>query len=493
MTIDRRQFLATMGAVGSLCVTQGVASAMASTRELESTFDWIIVGAGAAGLTAACLAAEFGVGRIVVLESEPVVGGSSIISGGLWAIADTELQASLGVQDSEQKFEEDILTVGRHVNRKDVVREFVANNKIQYEWVRDVLKILPTGLVTGAGVRRAHAFNAKNLISALYQRALSLGVELYTGVRVNQLVVDENGAVVGCKALCAGRERYFSSRYGVLLATGGFSRNQQMLVRFSPRMQYVNTIAAQGCRGDGLEMGVAVGAGLADMQYLEGSYAFIKNPSTISDMTLLPYYGAIVVNSSSRRFVDEALPYKQISQAVLNQEGGASWIVFDETICRIAQKQAFEKHLWGSLKENSMPSYVYRGKTLSQVAKAAGLDSLELEKTVEKYNKQLGENMPVRGSSSVGDGHLSKIETEPFYVMPASVSLLGTYCGLAIDGKARVVNAHSQVILGLYAAGEVTGGFHGASFIMGTAFGKAMTFGRIAARSVVQVSRGEML
>ncbi len=489
MFMDRRKFIGSVASIAGLGVAQSCWAGSAVAQNDFTDFDWIIVGGGVAGLTAACIASELGFKRIVLLESEPVLGGSSIVSGGLWAVAGTQLQQTLGIYDDSQAFEKDILRVGHYANRLELVEAFIRYNKIQYDWVREVLGVAPKGIVTGAGVRRAHAFDAQSIVFALYRRAVASGVTILTSTRAMNLTVNSTGSVSGCIATRTGKEISLSSKNGVLLATGGFSRNRELLMRFSPRMRFVKTIAAQGCRGDGLLMGQRLGAGLADMQFLEASYAFVRNPSTVADMTLLPYYGAIVVNSGSKRFIDEALPYKQIAQAVLDQEGGASWIVFDDNICQVAQKQAFEAHLWKMLRDNRVPTYVCRENTLEKVAISAGLDPVELVKTVDAYNQTIQSQHLPRGLTSVGDGTLPMIDKPPFYVMPASVALLGTYCGLAINQNANVVTEDGTIIEGLYAAGEVTGGFHGASFIMGTAFGKAMTFGRIAAMTVAQKAK----
>lgn len=442
-------------------------------------YDLVVVGAGAAGLTAACLAAEYGLRRILVLESEPLIGGSSIISGGFWAVSGTELQKERGVIDSDEAFYEDILAVGAHKNDERLVRAFIRENRRQYEWVLGQ-GVAPQTLAPGSGTLRAHVFDAKKLVSRLYRRAASSGVDVRVGARVRELFFERSrNRVVGVRT-----DRAAYAARAVLLSTGGFSRNTALLEKYSPRMRFVSTIAAQGSRGDGILMAQALGAGLADMEWLEASYAFIQNPTTIHDMTFVNYHGGIIVNKFGRRFVDESLPYKLIAKAVLQQSDAKSFIVFDERIRGISERQPMDRRRWDVVPLGT-------GRTLAEAANQCSIDPAALQETVEAYNKAVARGEDAgRGSVAVNNGRLLTIDRPPFYVLPVSPCLLGTYCGIKINDRARVLTAQGDEIKGLWAAGEVTGGFHGASFIMGTALGKAQTFARIAAQDIAR-SLGE--
>lgn len=438
-------------------------------------YDLVVVGAGVAGLTAACLAAEFGLKRILVLESEPLIGGSSIISGGFWAVSGTKLQKERGVIDSDEAFFEDILTVGAHKNDEALVRAFIRKNRVQYEWVL-AQGVAPQTLAPGSGTLRAHVFDAPRLLECLCRKAVSSGVVIRVGTRVRELEYNRSlNRVAGVRT-----DKAAYAARAVLLATGGFSRNRELLEQYSPRMRFVSTIAAQGCRGDGILMAQALLAGLADMDWLEASYAFIQNPTTIHDMTFVNYHGGIIVNKYGRRFVDESLPYKLIAKEVLKQSDAKSFIVFDERIKSISKRQPLDQRLW-----DAVPMGV--GRTLAEAANQCSIDPSALQRTVDAYNEAVSRGEDAgRGSVAVNNGRLLTIDWTPFYVLPVSPCLLGTYCGIKINDRARVLTAQGDEIKGLWAAGEVTGGFHGASFIMGTAFGKAQTFARIAAEDIAR-------
>lgn len=328
----------------------------------------------------------------------------------------------------------------------------------------------------------------QTVISRLLILAQNLGVRILTGARVSELKSDNHKRITGVIAKHLEKRQLFTSRMGVILATGGFGRNVELMSQFSPRMKFVTSLCAQGARGDGLLLATQQEAALSDMEYLEGSYAFIKNPTTINDMSLLPYYGAIVINQRGERFVDESLPYKQIAKKVLYQPRGESSLVFDEYIRNLALKEKLDNHLWAPIDKGVLPDYVVKSSTVAGAAEKAGLDAITLVKTVTDYNRNVESDSPPRGPLSVNGGKLVQLIHPPFYIMPASVSILGTYCGVRIDGEARVLRADDTPIQGLWAAGEVTGGFHGASFIMGTAIAKAFVFGRVAVDSIVRRS-----
>ena len=133
--------------------------------------------------------------------------------------------------------------------------------------------------------------------------------------------------------------------------------------------------------------------------------------------------------------------------------------------------------------------YIFRGQTIEEVAKKAGLDPKALVETVKRYNENVDKGIdPDFGRTTLtsGYGKPIRIETGPFYLYPATARLIATYCGLRINTKAEVLDVYGKPIANLYAAGEVTGGIHGAAYMTGTAWGKAMAYGRIAAQSIAQ-------
>lgn len=457
--------------------------------------DAVIIGAGGAGLTAAAILGEQALKRhrklrIVLLEKQPFLGGSTLISGGLWSVADTDWQKKEGIADSQDRFFQDLRRNGRFRNKPELVRAFLPANEAQFSWMRRC-GVEPYSLVAGEGVVRAHAFKPEQWIECLRRRCLHVGVVILTGAEAQRLLWDSRRqALCGVAYRRGGKARLLSADR-VILTSGGFARNHAMLSQWMPAMRTVASVAAVGATGDGILMGQAVGADLDDMPFLQASYPFRLHPRTIDDMTLLPYLGALIVNRRGERFVDEFRPYKELARAVLAEQGGESFLLFDER-CRLkALREDLNPAMWtvndASLtrKKNSEVSSQgwIRTDNWTDAAAYFGLPARKIKKTIADFNEYVAGK---RRELSPRSTSLSPIDISrpPFYIFPVCACLLGTYCGLAINERAQVLDVFGEPIPHLWAAGEVTGGFHGAGFVMGTGVAKAMAFGRIAALSL---------
>lgn len=468
------------------------ASAAADAPNEE--FDLVIIGAGMAGLSCACIAAELGLRRIVILEQEPVIGGTSINTNGFWTVAGTDMQRANGIEDSNEAFFSDMRRIGDYVNDEQLVRAFVQANADQYRWFLDH-GITPKRLVTEAGVRRAHVFDILELMEFLRRHALSLGVQIHTGVKARQLLRlgPDKARINAVETIRSNSTCIYQARDGVLIATGGFSRNKKLIEQFVPLLSKAEVVAGEGAMGDGLVMAMEHGAQVIDTQYVKASFGFVRTPSTMADLSLVQYSGAIIVNRNARRFADEALPYKQIADLALRQPGKETYLVFDERIRRQSMLQPPDDALWKPIDRGIVPEYVFRGDTIEDAAVQAGLDPAALRQSVDRYNGLVRAGADTdfgrRRLSGREDGRLQEIRTAPFYIVPSTPAIIGTYAGLKINTQAMVLDRDDRPIAGLWAAGEVTGGIHGASFIMGSALAKATAFGRIAAQSIVRSRR----
>lgn len=316
------------------------------------------------------------------------------------------------------------------------------------------------------------------------------GAVIALNSRVERLVwADDFSKIAGVLVKDKSGEKYVRARKGVLLCAGGFSRNPEMLGKYNPPLKQAAVISGAGTQGDGILMGLSVGADMLDTAYIKATYGFKLNPVSIDEMTQIYWSGAIIVNKDARRFVDESISYKKISDYALAQPEGKSWIIFDQAMLERDYKTNPQgRVLWKPiLEEGKLPAYLYRGNTIEDVARAAGLDGKALAETVKRYNGfvDLGRDTDYgRQTMASTSGKLVKIENGPFYAFPATAAMIATYCGLRIDSSCQVVDVYGDIIPGLWAAGEMTGGFHGAGYISGTAFAKAQAFGRIAAKSM---------
>lgn len=347
------------------------------------------------------------------------------------------------------------------------------------------MKPMSISLASGMSVPRAHTFDPAAVVNLLLLEALKGGVRVVVGARASKLLI-ENGRIAGVEARMAGKRRTIRSR-AVLIATGGFSRNKTLMKKYAPLMERAARVSGIGSDGDGLVMAAAIGATLRDMDFITASYGFTMHPSSIRDFTLVYYAGGIILNQKGKRFVDESIPYKDLGSAALREPGYGTYILFDDEMRRRQMRvRPNDALLWRSIDEGVIPDYVFRGETIAQASAAAGLDAEAVQRTVDAYNAQapIGKDPIGRRSLSSGYGVPICIEHPPYFIMPAQAGVMGTYCGLVVSPDAEVLDSKGAPIPGLYAAGEVCGGFHGRSYITGTAFAKANGFGRVAAEEM---------
>jgi fumarate reductase flavoprotein subunit len=218
------------------------------------------------------------------------------------------------------------------------------------------------------------------------------------------------------------------------------------------------------------------------MSHVAGTFG--SHPETgeeFHELLTAYYMGAIIVNKDGRRFVDESRSYKILGREVLGQPDGLGFEVFDAKI-------RAESHPGIPLRDIDMLEeigHVHKAPTLEELADVVGIDPTGMVATVTRYNAAVrGERPDEVGRTSLcnGVGQLAVLDKPPFYAYPAKSLMTTTYCGLTITPAGQVTDVDGDVIDGLYAIGEVTGGFHGAAYMTGTSLGKGAVFGRIVAR-----------
>ena len=494
MTLSRRFVFKTIfggtAAVATLAVTQAK-QLRAPEQKWDDVVDIIVIGGGAAGLAAISVAAQRGL-KVTLFEKQPMVGGSSALCGGMIAVAGTEEQKKEGIKDSAELFVKDLITSGGGLCNQALAEAYVKEVLEQYQLLTTDLGLKPDAIVLqgGQSVPRSHHFDVSRVLMGMMKFAKEHGAVIALNSRVERLVwADDFSKIAGVLVKDKSGEKYVRARKGVLLCAGGFSRNPEMLGKYNPPLKQAAVISGAGTQGDGILMGLSVGADMLDTAYIKATYGFKLNPVSIDEMTQIYWSGAIIVNKDARRFVDESISYKKISDYALAQPEGKSWIIFDQAMLERDYKTNPQgRVLWKPvLEDGKLPAYLYRGNTIEDVARAAGLDGKALAETVKRYNGfvDLGRDTDYgRQTMASTSGKLVKIENGPFYAFPATAAMIATYCGLRIDSSCQVVDVYGDIIPGLWAAGEMTGGFHGAGYISGTAFAKAQAFGRIAAKSM---------
>lgn len=452
---------------------------------MKTETDIIVVGAGAAGLAAALTAADAGA-EVLLLEKMPSPGGSSRICGGLLAFAGTDIQQRHGIEDSSELLFQDLMEVGRHENDPAIVRAYTNNQLDTYQWLCDLGVVFAPrpDASSGQSVPRCHVIDPDAMINVLAGHvAKRRSIEFISGAAAERLLRRDD-RVSGVRVDVAGQSMHVIARKAVVLTAGGFTRNASLLKTFVPKQAKAWVSGGEGNTGDGLLMAWQMGAGVADVAYIQGTFGKHPTNHTCRHSLLAVYKGAIAVNLQARRFVDESLSYKLLGTASLEQEGDHTWQIFDQPIYDAHEEEVSifdvrHRHADGMLIE---------ADTLDALAVKTGLDPQTLKDTVNRYNNHVrtgGDPDFHRRHLVHNHGALVPIETAPFYAHASTAALYGTYCGVTVDPSMQVLDVFGEPIAGLRSAGEMVAGFHGAAYMTGSALGKAVIFGRIAGRAAL--------
>ncbi|WP_212940468.1 flavocytochrome c [Paenibacillus antibioticophila] len=474
---------------GLTLAAAGAAANNAQSKEAaEQTYDVVVIGAGGAGFSAAIEANQAGA-QVVLLEKMPTVGGNTLISGGEMNAPNNWVQQKLGItDDTADLFYEDTLKGGDNLGTPEMVRILADHALESAEWLRDEVKVefLPDHLFQFGGHSRKRALipvghTGAELITKLKTKTEERGVTIKTSMKADALITNDEGRVTGVEATDAsGNKIIFHANMGVVMASGGFGSNIEMRKKYNPEMdeKYMST-DTPGTTGDGIVMAEALGAKLANMEYIQ-TYP-VCNPETgvISLVADSRFDGAILINQEGERFVEELERRDVISKAILAQTGGYSYQLWNQTIADIGKTIEAHQDEYDMLVKQGL---LYKADTLEEAAKFFDVDIDTLKATVKKVNQY----------ASTGDdldfhhrGGLVSLETGPYYIQKAVPSVHHTMGGLVIDEKTHVINEEGSIIPGLYAAGEVTGVIHGTNRLGGNAIADIFTFGRIAGQQVV--------
>ena len=481
--------------------------------------DVVVVGAGGAGMTAAITAAAEGK-TVVILESQSMVGGNSVrATGGMNAgktvyqdenefgesagvektlktaaekYADNETITALaktvseqwaayqanptGYFDSVELMELDTMIGGKGINDPELVETLCANSADAIDWLDEHgITLHNVSSFGGASVKRIHRpVNAEGktvsvgsyMIPLLQENCEKAGVKMMLDTTATEILTDANGAAVGVKATGASGETVTVNAKVVILASGGFGANLDMVVKYKPELKGFMTTNAPGIQGQGIEMAQAIGAATVDMDQIQIHPTVEANTAALITEGLRGD-GAILINEEGQRFIDEVGTRDVVSAAEIAQTGSYSWLVVDQAMADASSV------IQGYIKKG----YTVTGTTYEELGKAMGVDAAAFAETMEKWNGYVeAKNDPDFGRTSFAN----PLNTAPYYAVKVTAGVHHTMCGLKINANTEVLNEKGEVIPGLFAAGEVTGGVHGANRLGGNAVADFTVFGRIA-------------
>jgi flavocytochrome c len=437
------------------------------------TFDVVVVGSGAAGLSAAIEAAEAGA-KVAVIEKLPMVGGSTLLSGGYVYGTGSAIQKKAGIKDSADdlaKYWSDRAEGAANMEQIKLVAEKSGQT---IDWMVGMGVEFPTLVPAGISpVARAHQTKdgGVGLVTPMKKYADSKNVAFFMETSATKLLTDGKGTVTGVAAKGKdGKAIEFKAR-AVVLATGGFDRNPNLESELTPDYQTPNTFVAVGNTGDGLLMAQAVGAVTEGHGGVIGFRGVPGETTFLTDVSSLIWVPSLYVNKEGKRFVNESSDYPIFHQALNKQTDKMSFLIFDKSTSQPALDKAVEKGV------------AFSADTIPALAAAAGIDAQGLAATVADYNKLVARGKDTQFGKNLKG--LPPIAKPKFYALKVAVATLGTMTGVKIDLDTHVLNAKGKAIPGLFAAGEIAnGGFFNQVYpASGTSIQMSLTFGRIAGKT----------
>jgi urocanate reductase len=273
----------------------------------------------------------------------------------------------------------------------------------------------------------------------------------------------------------------FHAAKGVIMATGGFGANMEMRMQYNPELddRYLTT-DQPGTTGDGIVMAEAVKAELVGMEHIQTYPLCNPNTGIISYVANARFDGAILVNVEGQRFVNEMDRRDVVSRGILAQTGASAYLLWGQEIEAKGNMTQVHAQEFATLESQGL---IAKADTLEQAAEVMGVNVEALTATVAEYNQFVAGEAELE---IVKKGALRPIEQGPFYLQRAVPSVHHTMGGLMINELAQVINQDGEIVEGLFAAGEVTGGIHGSNRLGGNAVTDVIVFGRIAGQQVVK-------
>ena len=492
--------------------------------------DVVVIGAGGAGMTAAMTAADAGQ-KVVILESQAMVGGNSArATGGMNAAktvyqdenefdqaagvektlataaekyADNETITALaktvseqwaayqanptGYFDSVELMELDTMVGGKGINDPELVKTLCEGTADAIDWLdENGITLHNVSSFGGASVKRIHRpVNEEGkvvsvgayMIPLLQENCEKRGIDIVLNTTVDTILTDANGAAVGVSGTDKDGNTVVVNAKSVILATGGFGANLDMVTQYKPELAGFMTTNAAGAQGQGIEMATAIGAGTVDMDQIQIHPTVEANTAALITEGLRGD-GAILVNANGERFIDEVGTRDVVSAAEIAQPGSYSWLIVDQAMVDASSV------IQGYIKKG----YTKTGATYEELAKELDVDPAAFANTMETWNGYVeAKNDPDFGRTSFAN----PLNNGPYYAIKVTAGVHHTMGGVTINSATEVLKEDGTVIPGLFAAGEVTGGVHGANRLGGTAVADFVVFGRIAGESAANYASAQ--
>lgn len=455
----------------------------APLANLQDAYDFIVIGSGGAGMSAAIQAHELGM-SVAIFEKLDVLGGNTNRASSGMNAAETFVQLKHGIVDTQKSFYEDTLKGGGGENNPELLDYFVRHAESAIDWLYqhniDLTDITLTG---GMSEKRAHRPASKGavgayLVDGLQHQLAYKQIPLFAGVTAEKLSVSADNKIDGLYISADGISEKLIRAKAVLIASGGFAVNQEMLAKYAPALMHYKTTNHPGATGDGMKLATQVGAALVDMEKIQ------IHPTVQQDTDHVYLIGegvrgegAILVGKNGKRFYNEMGTRDKVTAAINGLNEGGATLILDSGI-----REAFK-----AIDFYDAMGLVKHGATPGELAQNAGLNADGLTEQIETWNAaQASHNDSEFGRTTGMDRGITQA---PYYAIHIAPAIHYTMGGIKINANAQVLTEDGTPIDGLYAAGEVTGGLHGNNRIGGNSVAEIVIFGRQAAMQAYQYAK----
>lgn len=476
--MKRRSFIA-----GAIAFSSGLLTGC--QRNSARVFDVIVIGGGGAGLSAAVSAAEQNA-SVLLLEKMPSVGGNTALSTGFYSAVNSSLSARFGIKDNLAEYVEQMLRSGGRKNDPALVWQLAQNALPTLQWIESYGLKLQDALMSsqGSGGFRDHRpvrSNGRSYVDTLLAAAMKHGVDVRTNHPVTKVLRSSpTGYVDTVEVQLPDRAVNFHAKKGIVIASGGFGANLELVAHYAPRLAGLNSHNSKGNTGEMMFAAQNVGAQLKDMdsiQCLPGSPPGRKHRVRLhTDQAWF-----ILLNQQGSRFIREDALRSDLQEAILSLPDRLAYTLVDDIGMR-AQDILIQKETVLGVETGD----AWRTESLSEMARCFGVDPQTLIQTVAEYNQAVQTGHDPLGRLPMYMRH--PIVKPPFWGCYAGLSVHTTMGGIVIDCQARCLDGNNRPIEHLFAAGETTAGVHGRNRLGGHGLPDALVFGRIAGRNAAQMA-----
>lgn len=444
----------------------------------DITTDVVVIGGGGAGLTASITAKENG-SNVVLVEKAAILGGNTNYATGGLNAANTSVQKGKNIEDSADKFIADTMKGGKNTNNPTLVETMANSSASMVDWlISKGADLSNLGRMGGQSVDRTHrptggSAVGPNVVAALSETAKKQGVDIKLSTFAESLIYDGE-AVKGIIVKAPNGQKYSINSKAVIIATGGFGANPDMVVANNANLKGFGTTNHKGATGDGITMVTPLKVDLVDMKEIQ-THPTVMPSNSVMITEAVRGNGAILINRDGKRFVNELDTRDVVSKAELAQKGESAFLIFDESV----------KESLKAINTYDKKGYLVKGNTLAELAKNLGIPAKELEKSFATYNNSVKNKNDKEFKRQSLPRELVKA---PFYSVEVAPAVHHTMGGIKINEKTEVLS-NGKPVNGLYAAGEVTGGVHGANRLGGNAMIDITVFGKIAGENASNFSK----